>query len=177
MKKNSFWKNILSFLIILITTSNSSLAALSLDLEKDHTTQYLLIQSAGKSDLFFNEKDKSYQLDLKNLDKFIYYFSSSPDKVTGHINIKYFISCFDDEIKKSRPKGINAALVGFDKKNKKIMYMISLTKPAYDEERNVLHYTVRFLPGQQAFPTQATITLGHPVLFIDACAECGGSGF
>ena len=169
------------YLLILLTISGFMLPSDVTKPDKHNDKKdpiYLFIQSAEFGEIHYNSNDKTYSLILHNTDPWIIYFSNIPDRITSFTTTDKFITQFKKDLAQNNHKGLNAGLIGLEDGAKKMVrYTFTLTEPKYDETSNQTYYTAHVIPGPQVTPLPHSSKYRHVALFIDGCADCGGSGF
>lgn len=176
MFKNILMKKFFIILFVSLFCVNYSIASITFNTGKKTSIPYLLIQNAKSGTLIYDKAAQSYQLELRGLDNSITYFTNSPAQMTGTIKTQDFAICFEKEIKINKPNGINVGLVAIQG-NKKTIYTLTLKNSHYDVNANKITYDAQLIPGTQRSIIKKRISFISPILFIDACAECGGGGF
>lgn len=110
--------------------------------------QLLLFQHAESADVKALEK-QCYEISLKDSNPYVIYFSNTPQKFTGHLDIKEFLAIWDHDYKtgKLQPNGLIHAQ---DLKTKQaVNYVFSFTQPPrYDENTKAISYKVCSLEKQ-----------------------------
>lgn len=140
-------------------------------------TEYLFIQTAALGEMHFDAENNAYQLILHKVDPWVIYFSNVPKRETGFTKLGKFIESFNKEVKERHKKGLNAGIVAFDiKKRKMLRYTFSLSEPVYNRINHTVKFTAHALPGEQE-DLHPDVVFEHAALFIDACPACDGSSF
>lgn len=139
--------------------------------------QYLFIQTSQSGCIDYDHKGKFYLITLKDIDPWVTYFTMSPEKNTDFTSTENFIKAFKKN-NKIHKEGLNSGFIAFEPhKETVIRYTLNLSEPEYDKKSRTVSYKAHILPGPQTSHIPHHGDYSHVALFIDACADCGGSGF
>jgi hypothetical protein len=138
---------------------------------------YLFSESAFSADISKKDERGRYLITLNKAEPWVLYFSDRPHRDMGYMSINDFMHFMKKEEKNYEPKGLNAAIISFDKKENAntTKYVFTLHDMNYDRKKSMITFHAEVVPHQNGNLSTIlpnTGKINHVALFIDACVGC-----
>lgn len=139
----------------------------------------LYIQSSNQANLkLLDQKSKSYQLILRDVNPVVTFFTDRPARITGQIGNAVYLLTWSQDGKngfdKTPPNAVLTGMTKIEGKDKNVSMVMELSHPKLDTKHATITYTAKLLSSSEKSVVLDGSKFDFVNLFIDGgvCTTC-----